>query len=60
MFAKTVIALAATVVLGTASAALAQSQVHQVGPVAATWHAGKHFSATEKAWFDRASMQSTM
>jgi hypothetical protein len=60
MFAKTSIALAATIVLGTASAVLAQSPAHQAGLVASTWHAGKHFTATERAWFDRTSMQSTM
>jgi hypothetical protein len=55
MFAKTSVALA-VLVLGTASAALAESRMQQTGYVAG-WH-GKHFITTEKAWFDRASMQS--
>jgi hypothetical protein len=55
MFAKTAVALAA-LVLGTAFAALAESPMQQTG-YAVGWH-GKHFITTEKAWFDRASMQS--
>jgi hypothetical protein len=66
MFTRTTIAFAASIVLGTASAALAETQPTNArygGPTvhaAAGWHAVKHFSATEKACFDRASMQSTM
>jgi hypothetical protein len=55
MFAKTAVALA-VLVLGAASAALAESPMQQTGYVAG-WH-GKHFITTEKAWFDRASKQS--
>jgi hypothetical protein len=71
MAAKTKMALAALIVLGSASAALAQSdnRTHHRGSVGrgassptilesrsrAVNHAVKPFTAEEKAWFDRAS-----
>lgn len=64
MLTKTKMALAALLVLASASAVLAQSRTHHRGPAAGRTAptsfeqqkpAVKPFTAEEKAWFDRAS-----